>query len=319
MFELYKQNVDTRIEMLADKKAQVDYLFTMAADREDNCLMNGVAFTEAPRIFDRKITSNAVQTLICEVINETDHFEAGDILEYDGDKWLCTSSYVFHNNLYCRGNFYRCNYKLRWQKTDGTIVERWVVSQDASSYSSGVEGNKVLQYGADQQMIWISCDEESLAIHRDKRFFLDNCTDQPTPYILTRVDTTTRTVVGTGYCIWILGESQYDDKKDNIAEMLCDYIEPDTPSGNFEITYYGKPQLRIGAKNKSFTANTQNNVTWSLNATAEVRSKLTMTVNGNTCLIKCEFDEGLIGSSFKLIATAGQNTGEQTIEIIGGV
>ena len=59
MFELYKQHADPRTEMLSDKHAQVEYLFNMAADREDNCLMDGVPFVHAPRIFDRKITSNA--------------------------------------------------------------------------------------------------------------------------------------------------------------------------------------------------------------------------------------------------------------------
>ena len=220
MFELYKQNVDTRIEMLADKHAQVDYLYAMAADREDNCLLDGVAFTIPPRIFDRKVTSNAVQTLICETINENDYFEAGDILEYDGDYWLCTSSYVFHNKLYCRGNFYRCNYKLRWQKPYGDIVERWCVIQDASAYSSGVEGNKTLKYGADQQMVWITLDSETVTMPRDKRFFIDNNTVQPTPYKLTRIDTTTRATKGVGYCVWLLNESQYDDKRDNIS-LMC--------------------------------------------------------------------------------------------------
>ena len=118
----------------------------MSADRENNCLIDNVPFTEAPRIFNRKITSNAVQTLICEVIEPNDYFDAGSILYYDNDYWLCTSSYVFHDNMYCRGEFYRCNYKLRWQKDNGDIVERWVVTQDASSYSSGVSGNKVLNY-----------------------------------------------------------------------------------------------------------------------------------------------------------------------------
>lgn len=320
MFELYKVTADTRGELLADKHAQIKYLFGMSADRENNCLIDNVPFTEAPRIFDRKITSNAVQTLICEVIEPSDYFDAGSILYYDNDYWLCTSSYVFHDNMYCKGEFYRCNYKLRWQKDNGEIVERWVVTQDASSYSSGVSGNKILNYGADQQMIWITCDPETVIMKRDKRFFIDNNTVNPTPYKLTRIDTTTRSDSGVGYCIWLLNESQYDDDKDNIKLMLCDYIQPETqPETSFEVTYYGQPMVRIGGRNKSFTAVTDNQVTWSLNASTAVMQALTLTVDGNTCYVKCAFNEALIGSTFKLIATAGGSPVETTINIDGGV
>ena len=320
MFELYKQNADPRIEMLSDKHAQVKYLYNMAADREDNCLMDGVAFAHSPRIFDRKITSNSVQTLICEVIDSEDHFDAGSILDYDGDKWLCTSSYVFHDNLYCRGNFYRCNYKLRWQKSDGDIVERWVVTQDATAYSSGTEGNKILMYGADQQKLWIPCDSESVIMERDKRFFIDNNTGNPTPYKLTRIDTTTHTNFGVGYCEWILEESQYDETRDNIAQMLCDYIDPSSiPHTDFKIEYYGQPQLRAGGRAKSFTAVIDRPVTWSIQATTVVSNAITLTSSGNTCTVKCAMDENLIGSSFKLVATLNNNPVKTTIDIIGGV
>ena len=320
MFELYKLAVDPRPVMLAEKHAQVEYLYGMAADREDNCLMDGVPFTEPPRIFDRKITSNAVQTLICEVINNKDHFEAGGILDYDGDKWLCTASYVFHDGLYCRGEFHRCNYKMRWQKPDGSIVERWVVVQDASSYSSGVAGDKVLHYGSDQQMVWITCDPETVIVGRDKRFFIDYNTVTPTPYTLTRVDTTTRVVKGVGYCIWLLNESQYDDKKDNITEMLCDYIDPIAPPvAQYEITYYGQPQIRIGGRNKVFEIKEAENVVWSLNASETVKDSITVVSDGNKCYVKCKLDESLIGSTIKLIATVDSVTVDLSLKIVGGV
>lgn len=320
MFELYKVAADTRGQMLSEKHAQVKYLYGMAADRENNVLIDNTPFTQAPRIFNRKITSNAVQTLICEVIEPLDYFEAGSILFYDNDYWLCTSSFVFHDNFYCRGEFYRCNYKLRWQKENGDIVERWVVTQDATAYSSGVSGNKILNYGADQQMIWITCDPETVIMRRDKRFFIDNNTVQPTPYKLTRIDTTTRTNKGVGYCIWLLNESQYDDDKDSIEHMLCDYIKPDIkPEPSFTVEYYGQPLVRIGGRNKSFTAITDNEVIWNLVASEAVTTALTLTVDGKTCYIKCAFNEALIGSTFKLVATAGGSSVETTINIDGGV
>lgn len=228
------------------------------------------------------------------------------------------------NGIYDKVIIQCCNYKLRWQNSNNEIVERWVVSQDASSYSTGVEDNKQITLGSDQLMIYIPADEETISVLRDKRFMIDANTNNPTCYKLTRVDTTTYTINGIGYCAWIVTEDVYNPQTDSIEQMICDYISPTTPiQSDIEITYNGQAQIRVGGSAKTFMANTDNEITiWSKVCTASQEDYIILTSDindGNKCKVKCMGDTSLIGSEFKLQCTDGTNNGELLISIVGGV
>ena len=325
MFDLYKLSYPIQPEYEDIETAHVKYLYDIAIDRVNDCQIDGRDFVLSPRIFDRHYTNSSTQTVSVITIDGSDKFAQGSILSYDSDYWLCLSCFSYHNQ-YLKGLFQRCNYKLKWQNDNGEIIERWVVSQDASAYNSGIEGNKTLQYGLDQIMIYIPCDTETVKIQRDKRFMIDTNTDFPTPYKLTRIDTTSRVVNGVGYCIWLLTESQLDEQTDRIDLMLCDYITtPVKPEPLDIIQYSGKAEVRCGGVAKKFSANTTDEVTWSLVLMEEQRGYITLTNTGNNqCSIKCTANKSLIGTPFRLVATCsdgGQATGEQTllITIVGGV
>ena len=325
MFDLYKLSYPIQPEYDDIETAHVKYLYDIAIDRVDNCQIDGRDFVQSPRIFDRHYTNSSTQTVSVITIDEDDTFVQGSILSYDGDYWMCLSCLDYHKQ-YLKGLFQRCNYKLKWQNEKAEIIERWVISQDASAYNSGVEGNKTLQYGSDQIMIYIPCDSETIKMPRDKRFMIDINTDFPTTYKLTRIDTTSRTINGVGYFIWLLTESQLDEQKDNIALMLCDYVAPPVKPQPLDIIQYsGKAQIRCGGVAKKFTAQTTGNVTWSLVQMEEQRGYITLTnIGNNQCSLKCAVNKSLIGTSFRLVATCSngeQVIGEQSllIDIVGGV
>lgn len=319
MFDLYKLTNPIQPGYNDMEDAHVRYLYDIAIDRVDNCMIDGREFKESPRVFDRHYTNSSTQTVSVITINEDDTFEQGSLLSYDDDTWLCMSCFNYHGK-YLKGLFQRCNYKLRWQNKDGDIIERWVVSQDASSYNSGVEGNKTLRYGLDQIMVFIPCDEESVVVPRDKRFMIDCNTEFPTPYQLTRVDTTSRTVKGTGYCIWLLTESQLDEQKDNIELMLCDYFTPPVKPTPDIIEYVGQPQVRCGGVSKKFSVDTSDVVSWSLVLMEEQRGYITLTNIGNSqCSVKCAANKSLIGTSFRLVALCSKGEQSLLIDVVGGV
>lgn len=320
MFDVYKLTNPIQPEYADVEKAHVRYLFDIAMDRVDGCTIDGREFVESPRVFDRHYTNSSTQTVSVIIINDDDTFSQGSILTYDKDNWLCLSVLNYHDQ-YLKGLFQRCNYKLRWQNEKGEIIERWVVSQDASSYSSGTDGNKTLQYGNDQIMIYIPCDEESIKVQRDKRFMIDMNTVFPTCYKLTRVDTTSRVIDGVGYCIWLVTESQLDEQRDNISLMLCDYVTtPIKPEPMDIIQYTGNAQVRCGGVAKKFTANAESEVTWSLNLLDIQTGYITLTNTGNNqCSIKCSANKALIGTSFRLVATCSEGEQDILIDIVGGV
>lgn len=140
---LHSSPTSLKNKMLEEKKRQIRFLFDQAIDREDNCTINGRNFSESPRLFDRKIKTSYFQTLTCETINGVDKFNSGNLLTFDSDNWICTSSFVFHG-LYCKGNFIRCNYILKWQNQNGTIIKRPCLVQSAAQYNSGEKEIKQL-------------------------------------------------------------------------------------------------------------------------------------------------------------------------------
>lgn len=152
-------------------------------------------------------------------------FYTGDIVEFANSNWLITEA-DSDSELYTDGKMTECNYKLRWQNENGEIVERWIVTQNASSYSNGTEGNKTIEIGADQLMLLIPLDAETVKLRRGKRFFIDSNTVEPMPYELTRPDSTTFVKNGYGYLCCIATESQTNTETDRVDLMICDYIEP---------------------------------------------------------------------------------------------
>lgn len=309
-----------RDKMRYDKKKQIEYLYNLAADSEDNCLLNGEKFSQSPRIYNRLIKTNYYQSLNMETINDADRFKSGDLLSYDDDEWICTSSFVFHG-LYCKGNFIRTNYTLRWLNADKEIIERRCYIVSASQYNSGEEGNKTIVLGYNQYMIVLPSDSETNVIDRTLRIFIDKNTEKPTPYRVTRNDTVPYSDWDRGCVCLVVTEEQYNDKTDSIKEWLCDYDTPSKPTEPIEITCVGKPQIRSGGTYKTFAANSQNKITWELNILDTQRDFVELVeVSNNQCKLRCKRNDSLIGTVFKLIASInGENKTEILITVVGGV
>ena len=302
------------------KKKQIEYLYNLAADREENCQLNGEDFFESPRIYNRLIKTNYYQSLNMETINEGDRFKSGDLLSYDNDEWICTSSFVFHD-LYCKGNFIRTNYTLRWQNAKREIIERRCYIISASQYNSGEEGNKTIMLGYNQYMIVLPSDSETNILDRKKRMFIDKNEENPTPYRITRNDTVPYSDWDRGCVCLVVTEDQFNEKTDSIEEWICDYVEPEKSTEPIEITCINEPQIRSGGTFKTFTANSQNKISWELITLDVQRDFIELfEINSNQCKVRCKRNDSLIGTVFKLVASINDdNKTEILITIVGGV
>ena len=327
-YESYKITANSYIspqdEYIKDKKAQIRYLFDIAMDRVSDCMLNGTAFTENPRIFDRKIKTNYFQTAILETINENDYFNSGNLILYDSDNWLCTSAFVFHD-LYCKGNLQRCNYTIKWQDKDTLAIKEYpAFVQSASQYNSGEEGNKTITIGYNQYMIVLPSNSDTIKLDRHYRFFIDKPNGTNIVYRLTRNDVVPYSDWDDGCVCWIVTEDQYNPETDRIDLMLCDYITP-TPTPpippDITITYSGQPQIYNGGTNKTFTAVSINEITlWSKTCTEEQNDYIILTPDPDDdkkCKVKCLANEALFGTNFTLSATDGTSTATLNITIVG--
>lgn len=255
-----------------------------------------------------------------------EYFDAGDYVEWADAMWLMVSC-DWDKEVYTYGKMQQCNYVLKWQNTDAEIIERWSVVLSASKYNNGEKYNNVIVVGSNQLMVYLPIDEETLKLKSDKRLMVDFNTESPKCYDITRVDTVTMGYDGTaeprydgkGCILLVLTETEINPDVDRVDLMLCDYINPnDIPHPSpINITFAGLPQLRIGGR-KTFTAETENEVVFSLINSALLDGKLTMEQTGNKCVVKCALDAA-VGATFKVEVAGGGARSELLVDVIGAV
>ena len=299
----------------------------------------------------RELTLNAVNSLSCKdclvngvpqklVIDDgtlpyykdvkslpDEYFDAGDYVEWADAMWLMVSC-DWDKEVYTYGKMQQCNYVLKWQNTDADVIERWSVVLSASKYNNGEKYNNVIVVGSNQLMVYLPIDEETLKLRSDKRLMVDFNTESPKCYDITRVDTVTMGYDGTaeprydgkGCILLVLTETEINPDVDRIDLMLCDYIDPnDIPHPTpINITYSGSPSIRIGGR-KTFTAETENEVVFSIVNSALLDGKLTMEQTGNKCVVKCANDSALVGATFKVEVAGGGQRSELLVDVIGAV
>lgn len=257
-----------------------------------------------------------------------EYFDAGDYIEWADSMWLMISA-DWDKEVYTYGKMQQCNYLLKWQDKNANIIERWAVVASASKYNNGEKYNNVIVVGSNQIMVFLPLDSETKKLKSDKRLMVDFYTENPKCYDVTRVDTVTMSyedVVlpsynGKGCVLLILTETEFNPDVDKTDLMICDYINPNdvpVPTSPILITYAGSPQLRIGGR-KTFTAETESNVEFSLIYSEMWEGKITMQQTANKCVVKCANDSLMVGASFKIEVAGGGQRSELLVEIIGAV
>ena len=256
-----------------------------------------------------------------------EYFDAGDYVEWADAMWLMVSC-DWDKEVYTYGKMQQCNYVLKWQNANADVIERWSVVLSASKYNNGQLYNNVIVVGSNQLMVYLPIDEETLKLKSNKRLMVDFNTELPKCYDVTRVDTVTMGYDGTaeprydgkGCILLVLTETEINPDVDRIDLMLCDYVNPnDIPHPSpINITYSGAPSIRIGGR-KTFTAETENEVVFSLVNSALLDGKLTMEQTGNKCVVRCANDSALVGATFKVVVAGGGQQSELLVDVIGAV
>lgn len=225
------------------------------------------------------------------------------------------------NKIYTKAVLHECNYTLKWQDAEGRIYYYPTYTADATQYNTGVERNgNILETGYIQLMSWLSLDDITKELYRDKRMFIDVATEKPEAYVITSTSKVPYSYNEMRIMRITFTECEYNPKTDRIDLMLCDYVNPnDIPHPSpINITYSGAPSIRIGGR-KTFTAETENEVVFSLVYSALLDGKLIMEQTGNKCVVKCANDSALVGATFKVEVAGGGARSELLVDVIGAV
>ena len=160
----------------------------------------------------------------------------GDII-YDTNEneyLICTEAFNI-DGIHYKGKFTLCNWMLKWQKKDGTILEYPCYDMNSTQYNSGEQSNRNFTIGSSQHMITLPSDENTIALTSPQRFYLDKNMDNPTSFIVTQNDTTSHNYGKKGLVKLTVYESQNNSATDRPDLGICDYIDVNINSTSEDI------------------------------------------------------------------------------------
>ena len=178
------------------------------------------------KFYDRKYSS-ANGNMKSFLTHNNDKIEVGDYIydEEDNTYWICTES--FHvDNIHYEGKFTQCNWYLRWQRPDGTILEYPCLDLNSTQYNSGESGNSTLKLGSAQHMEKVQANSDTISLASPQRFYVSR--DNSIPYIVTQNDTTASNY-GKGICNITVSQDVRREDKDRPDLGICDYIDSSSP------------------------------------------------------------------------------------------
>ena len=239
--------------------------------------------------------------------------KAGMYIFFDGCYWII-DGYPSNNKSYEKATMKLCQYKLKWQNSNGDIVERWGNFTSASKYDDGEVAGQTIILSSDNLTVVLPDDEEVLYLG-GKRVFIDK---RPVPekvYKLTRSDDVLYDFQGHGGVLsFIADKTELDTTRDNQELGICDYISPTAPpenddettilSGTITGTISGNKNLKVGFS-RTYTANLidedGNTVEWSDEFRWNIVGdfEVGLTENGNQIELLVD-DEDLVDSTFFL-------------------
>lgn len=196
--------------------------------------------------------------------------KAGTYIFFDDCYWII-DGYPSNNKSYEKATMKLCQYKLKWQNSNGDIIERWGNFSSASKYDDGEVAGQTIILSSDNLTIVLPDDSEVLYLG-GKRVFIDKRPIPEKVYKLTRSDDVLYDFQGHGGVLsFIADKTELDTTRDNQELGICDYISPTTPEEDDKTTILngvisGSDSLKLGftrTYSATITDKAGNNISWS--------------------------------------------------------
>lgn len=228
---------------------------------------------------------------------------SGDYIFFEDEYWIVDGR-PGNNKTYEKATLKECQYKLRWQKNDGTIIERWANFASASKYDVGETNDKTIILTSNNLTVIMPNDKDSMTID-GKRVFIDTSDIPEKVFKITRSDDVLFLHGSHGGTLSLIADkTELNLETDRQDLRLCNYIDPTTihtPPQNPDetadlravISFKGDQELKIGGTAKTLTGsfvdlngNTTLDIgTWEVITIDELFHYLKYTIDGNTLKI----------------------------------
>ena len=297
--------------------AQDNFTDVLETTFSDTALLFNYSLSESKEIkcvIQGNIANTQLKSMERTILVPIGTLHSGDYIFFEDEYWIVDGR-PGNNKSYEKATLKECQYKLRWQKDDGTIIERWVYLTSSSKYDVGENGNNTIVLTSNNYLITIPNDEDSMTLD-GKRVFIDLSDIPEKVFKITRNDDVLFAHGSHGGTLNLIADKvELNKETDNQELRLCDYIdstptppsEPTTPNETavLNANISGTSNLRIGVT-RTYTATLSdkdgNTVQWDdtkygWNVASDFDVKQTVTENKISLTVE---DEDFIDLSFLL-------------------
>lgn len=231
----------------------------------------------------------------------------------DDTYWLVYSAFNV-NDIEYTGKLIQCNYLLKWQLSDGKIVQRWTNIVSASKYDTGENGNSTIVLSSNNFTILMGYCDEALELE-EKRVFIDIRKVPKKVFKITRGDDVLYNAGNMGMLLsFIADKVELNKDKDNQELGICNYIPISSPTpptsnpnetadlsatissnGNLKVGFYRAYTAKFTDKNGDAIDVDASRITWNIDSSFAVEK----VEFGNKIKLKVS-DDYLVGKTFKL-------------------
>jgi len=239
----YAQNnfEDVLETMFSDTVTQ--YNSSLTKSKEIQCIIQGNTADSQSKSMERSILA-PIGTI-----------HSGDYIYFEDEYWIVDGR-PGNNKSYEKATIKECQYKLRWQKDDGAIVERWA-NLTSSASDVGETGNNTIILSSGIINIIIPHDADSMTIE-NKRVFIDT-SDHPTKVYKITCNHDALFFHGNhGATLKLVADkTEFNINTDNPVLRICDYTDktnissslpaPDpNPSSTLNAVISGINNIKVG-------------------------------------------------------------------------
>ena len=296
--------------------------YSLSESKEIKCIIQG------------NIANTQLKSMERSILVPIGTLHSGDYIFFEDEYWIVDGR-PGNNKSYEKATLKECQYKLRWQKDDGTIVERWANLTSSSKYDVGENGNNIIILASNNYSIIIPNDNDSMTLD-GKRVFIDLSDIPEKVFKITRNDDVLFAHGSHGGTLNLIADKvELNKETDNQELRLCDYIdfpttppsEPSTPDEtadlwnmkincpNLEIKPTGYPKTLTATLYNTKTGETIPDIIYEWNIQSDISEFISYTVVDNVLKISLSKEYEDFGDEIT-ITCSSKYTGQQETIVI---
>lgn len=297
--------------------------YSLSESKEIKCIIQG------------NIANTQLKSMERTILVPIGTLHSGDYVFFEDEYWIVDGR-PGNNKSYEKATLKECQYKLRWQKDDGTIIERWANLTSSSKYDVGENGNNTIILTSNNYLIIIPNDKDSMTLD-GKRVFIDLSDIPEKVFKITRNDDVLFAHGSHGGTLNLIADKvELNKDKDNQELRLCDYIDssstpqPSEPSNpdetadlwnmkidcsNLEIKPTGYPKTLTATLYNTKTGETIPDIVYEWNVQSSISEFISYTVVGNVLKISLSKEYEDFGDEITITCNS-KYTGQQETVVI---